>query len=49
MQFKLLCSPWGNEIEFKGDWSKKSTIWNILSISNRNKLLNQVNKPGQFW
>lgn len=42
-------NPWGTPIEWKEDWSKKSSLWKILSPNVRRDLLLEVQKQGQFW
>ena len=42
-------NPWGTEVEWKLDWSKKSSIWKILKSDLKKHLLDLVKKKGQFW
>lgn len=42
-------NPWGNEIEWNGDWSKTSSLWQLLKPIHKKELLNEVKNKGQFW
>ena len=50
-QIRLLkChNPWGTDIEYNGDWSKRSSTWDKVSKAQKKNLLNEVKKKGQFW
>ncbi len=49
--YLLRCqNPWGEQkCEFKGNWSKGSSTWQLLSEVNQKMLLDMVKENGQFW
>ena len=43
-------NPWGSNIEWKKKWGRKSSLWDkMLSETEKNTLLSEVQAPGQFW
>jgi hypothetical protein len=42
-------NPWGNDVEWRHDWSRKSELWNKIDSKIRRNLLNEVKNSGQFW
>ena len=42
-------NPWGNEVEWNGEWSDKSRIWNQLSNESKEELELKIESDGEFW
>jgi calpain len=42
-------NPWGNECEWKGAWSDKSTEWNQISADDRKSMGLTFDDDGEFW
>ncbi|KAI6657713.1 Calpain-9-like [Oopsacas minuta] len=42
-------NPWGNEREWKGDWSDNSPQWRCISDEERNELELVFADDGEFW
>lgn len=42
-------NPWGNEVEWKGDWSDGSREWNQVSDSEKQEIGLVFDKDGEFW
>ena len=44
-----LYNPWGNEVEWKGEWSDNSLIWRKVDQSIKKELELTVEYDGEFW
>lgn len=42
-------NPWGNHVEWKGDWSDKDSIWQQLPLQDRQNLGLKSRADGEFW
>lgn len=42
-------NPWGNECEWKGAWSDKSSEWKLISDAERQNLGLTFSDDGEFW
>jgi hypothetical protein len=42
-------NPWGSEVEWKKKWGRRSSLWSMLSETEKKTLLDEVKRPGQFW
>ena len=42
-------NPWGNEQEWKGDWSDNSSKWSTVSASVKKEIGLALEKDGEFW
>ena len=42
-------NPWGNDIEWNGQWSDADPIWNLLDEKTRKRLSIQRKHDGEFW
>ncbi len=40
---------WGNEVEWNGEWSDRSSKWNSLSDEHRRDLGVVTDADGEFW
>ncbi|KER33020.1 hypothetical protein T265_01101 [Opisthorchis viverrini] len=44
-----LRNPWGNDREWYGPWSDKSSEWNAISVSERKRIGLVFDNDGEFW
>ena len=44
-----LYNPWGNEDEWKGEWSDKSSMWRRVDDNYKQKLDLSIEYDGEFW
>jgi len=44
-----LRNPWGNEIEWNGQWADHDPIWNLLDERTRQRLSIRNENDGEFW
>ncbi|PAA91557.1 hypothetical protein BOX15_Mlig020951g1 [Macrostomum lignano] len=42
-------NPWGNECEWKGDWSDRSPLWNQVNADEKSRLKMDASDDGEFW
>ena len=42
-------NPWGNDCEWTGAWSDKSSEWSDIAESERKKLGLSFDNDGEFW
>lgn len=42
-------NPWGNEVEWNGEWSDKSSIWREIDESVKEELELKIENDGEFW
>ncbi|VDO04459.1 unnamed protein product [Rodentolepis nana] len=49
VQLIRIRNPWGNEAEWNGPWSDRSSEWNSISSSERRGLGLTVEADGEFW
>nr|CDS34356.1 calpain A [Hymenolepis microstoma] len=49
VQLIRIRNPWGNEAEWNGPWSDRSSEWNSISASERRELGITVEADGEFW
>ncbi|RMZ95081.1 calpain-3 isoform X2 [Brachionus plicatilis] len=44
-----LYNPWGNDVEWNGDWSDRSQFWNMVDRNTKEKLELKIENDGEFW
>ncbi|XP_055380827.1 calpain-A-like [Condylostylus longicornis] len=44
-----LRNPWGNEAEWNGPWSDKSSEWRLISEATKNEIGLNFDRDGEFW
>lgn len=49
IQLIRIRNPWGNEAEWNGPWSDRSSEWNSISGSERRGLGLTIEADGEFW
>lgn len=42
-------NPWGNEVEWNGNWSDSDPVWNQLPQQDRQNLGQKSRADGEFW
>lgn len=42
-------NPWGNDVEWKGEWSDKSSIWRQIDNEVKELLELKIENDGEFW
>ncbi len=42
-------NPWGNDVEWNGEWSDKSTIWRSIDAETKEALELKFEHDGEFW
>lgn len=42
-------NPWGNAIEWKGDWADSTDEWDAITPEQREELRINFDKDGEFW
>lgn len=42
-------NPWGNNIEWNGQWSDNDPMWNSLDVLTRQRLSIRQENDGEFW
>ena len=42
-------NPWGNDVEWNGQWSDADPIWNVLDEKTRTRLSIRRKHDGEFW
>ena len=42
-------NPWGNEVEWNGKWSDKSSEWSRVDERQKKELEFKIENDGEFW
>jgi len=42
-------NPWGNETEWNGEWSDRSSVWRSIDAETKQALELKIDTDGEFW